>query len=262
MRSQVPMILNQMSRKTVAPFQGILGLSPEDESAGPLYVNSLYDQGQITEKKFSILSPPNSNFNPKLTFGGYQKDNVEEKYQKFYVSEINNITAHRIGGSFHWELPLMKFGMVKAWDINTTITFRPKVNNVLLDTGSSIILMYYEDHAKFLTLLCDYIDAAFNATRNTTKPIECLHQGYGFITIPNCDVDCLKRLPVINLTIDSYNYGIRPNQYLKVNQDGDPTVLIDEDEKSEDISFYCTLKVFPHMAEQWILGAPFLNDYY
>jgi len=35
-------------------MKGMLGLSPADESAGPLYVNYLYDQGKISEKKFAI----------------------------------------------------------------------------------------------------------------------------------------------------------------------------------------------------------------
>lgn len=46
---------------------GIMGLSPYDESAGPLLINYLYDQDKIDRKVFSI-SPGKD---PTITFGGY-----------------------------------------------------------------------------------------------------------------------------------------------------------------------------------------------
>lgn len=47
-----------------------------------------------------------------------------------------------------------------------------------------------------------------------------------------------------------------------VNQDAAPAIIYDDDEMSEDTSFYCTLKIFPSSQERWILGAPFLSDFY
>lgn len=36
-------------------FSGIVGLSPKDDSAGPLFIDYLFNQGQIDRKQFSIL---------------------------------------------------------------------------------------------------------------------------------------------------------------------------------------------------------------
>ena len=36
-------------------IQGIIGLSPRDESAGPLLVDYLFEQGSIPERQFGIL---------------------------------------------------------------------------------------------------------------------------------------------------------------------------------------------------------------
>jgi len=52
-------------------------MSPQDDSSGPLFVNALYEQEKIHEKQFSILAAPNAAFDAKLTYGGYQKANVE-----------------------------------------------------------------------------------------------------------------------------------------------------------------------------------------
>ena len=55
-------------------FGGILGLSNKDESAGPLFIDYLYDQGKIDEKVFAILPSRNFKNKPKITYGGYQKE--------------------------------------------------------------------------------------------------------------------------------------------------------------------------------------------
>jgi hypothetical protein len=63
-----------------SPFQGILGLSPDDESAWPLIVSYLYDQEKIPAKIFSFLPLPLGTDEPgsngknriaRLTFGGF-----------------------------------------------------------------------------------------------------------------------------------------------------------------------------------------------
>lgn len=52
---------------------GIMGLSPDDESAGPLLINYLFENDKIDKKVFSI-SPGKE---PKITFGGYQQEGLE-----------------------------------------------------------------------------------------------------------------------------------------------------------------------------------------
>lgn len=36
-------------------YDGIFGLAPRDESAGPLLIDNLYEQGAIDRRMFSIL---------------------------------------------------------------------------------------------------------------------------------------------------------------------------------------------------------------
>jgi hypothetical protein len=48
MKAHLPMILNKMPKiKWGSHHTGILGLSPEDESSGPLFINALHKQEKI-----------------------------------------------------------------------------------------------------------------------------------------------------------------------------------------------------------------------
>ena len=47
---------------SASAFQGILGLSPVDDSSGPLFVQYLYKNERILNNQFSILIPANPNF--------------------------------------------------------------------------------------------------------------------------------------------------------------------------------------------------------
>jgi hypothetical protein len=74
------------------PYMGVLGLSPFDDESGPSYITNLYDQDKITQKVFSFLPLANGVDDdmdnnkwglgvkkPRLTFGGYQTENVEAR---------------------------------------------------------------------------------------------------------------------------------------------------------------------------------------
>ena len=105
------------------PYSGVLGLSPIDDESGPSFITNLYDQDKITKKVFSFLPltqgvedemenvKGNQKKRPRLTFGGYQTDNVEPRDQNFYYTGWNKIISHRISGSNGWSLPLIKFGI-------------------------------------------------------------------------------------------------------------------------------------------------------
>jgi hypothetical protein len=69
----------------------------------------------------------------------------------------------------------------------------------MIDTGTTGIMMYWEDQHKFIDILCKFIAVTFNDTLITGKPIECVHQGLGFITITHCDKDCFKKMPTLDL---------------------------------------------------------------
>ena len=51
-------------------YDGILGLAPNDDSAGPLFMDYLYNQKKIDDNVFSIL-PGSTNNQTLITFGGY-----------------------------------------------------------------------------------------------------------------------------------------------------------------------------------------------
>jgi hypothetical protein len=91
--------------------------------------------------------------------------------------------------------------MRKPWKVyfNESMSFRPKVNNVMLDTGAAGIFMYYEDQYKIVDMLCSHIDKRFNASIDTAKPVQCEHLGRGFIKISNCGADEVKNMPAIDI---------------------------------------------------------------
>ncbi len=87
---------------------------------------------------------------PKITFGGYQNEN--EKLMEFYNSSINKIITHRVQGSFHWSLQLNKVIIGDNYDY-----LIPSVTDILTDTGTTMIIVYYKDLEIILNKLCEYI---------------------------------------------------------------------------------------------------------
>ena len=86
---------------------GILGLSPQDESAGPLFVSALFEEGQISANTFSIILSFHPDQDSYLTFGGlpiFMQNDAEKEEE-----ELKDFVCHRISGSFHWELKLLSF---------------------------------------------------------------------------------------------------------------------------------------------------------
>jgi len=103
-------------------MSGIIGLSPKDDSAGPLFVDYLYKQKQIPQPQYTIQIHHDIN-SPKsfIAFGGLP------------VSEnIKGMHCHKISGSFHWELKLNKFEYN-----NVNIPLAP-VTVAFMDTGATL----------------------------------------------------------------------------------------------------------------------------
>lgn len=89
---------NQIMQQFNLAYDGILGLSPSDDSSGPLFIDYLYSEDKIQSKVFSIL-PGNlhDEKKSKITFGGYQKEEITGADQQlFYKEDLNQITAHRV----------------------------------------------------------------------------------------------------------------------------------------------------------------------
>lgn len=61
MRVKMPFLLDHQTHdghngnRLSKTFDGIMGLAPDDESSGPLFINHLYKAGKIKERKFSII---------------------------------------------------------------------------------------------------------------------------------------------------------------------------------------------------------------
>lgn len=121
-------------------WDGILGLSPADETAGPLFIPNLYEQGKIRQNMFSILPAKKEEDQAKLTYGGYQEEGLPPEQQYFYNEATNRIIAHQVSGSFHWEIPLKKVVIGENFS-----AFRPQVLSALTDTGTTIFIMYFKD---------------------------------------------------------------------------------------------------------------------
>ena len=100
---EFPFLLNYVSRYD-GLNQGILGLSPHDDSSGPLLVEHMYKQGVIDTPYFAVLQAPSKNDESYLTLGDY-----ERKGDQMYAPG-DSIVAHRVSGSFHWQLKLNSIG--------------------------------------------------------------------------------------------------------------------------------------------------------
>jgi hypothetical protein len=124
---------------------------------------------------FSILPQGSEEKNqlPKITFGGYQREQITlEEQQYFYKENLNTIVAHRVSGSFHWEL-----------DVNTVkigeYSMRPTVRSVLTDTGTSMVMIYRNDLKVIHEMLCKFID-------ESGRGAKCSKIGYGYLQINGC----------------------------------------------------------------------------
>lgn len=135
-------------------FDGIFGLSPHDESAGPLLIDYLYEQGKLDKKMFSILPTRRQEELAKITYGSYQKADEEPT---FYNGALNEIVAHRIEGSFHWEVQLTQF-CLDFDDKDQANCFRPFIHNALTDTGTSMIILYKKDYEDIADAICKFVE--------------------------------------------------------------------------------------------------------
>ena len=151
MTTSFPILLDQAEEiEDIKPYDGIMGLAPVDDSSGPLFVDYLFRDNKLSQDKFSIL-PGTNDVQPRITFGGYQEDGFPEDKQHFFNASTNSIIAHRASGSFHWELDLIKASV-------GGMEFRPSQHSVLTDTGTSMIMIYFQDLVKILQTICSMVD--------------------------------------------------------------------------------------------------------
>jgi len=84
-----------------------------------------------------------------ITWGGYQTEGMYNNsetstmYQHFYDESIQQITAHQVKGSFHWELNMVNFRVGNGTEGKNSkeFEFRPSVNRAFTDTGTTFVLV-------------------------------------------------------------------------------------------------------------------------
>ena len=155
-------------------------MAPNDESAGPLLVDYLYEAGNLKQRLFSFLPTRSKRNRASIVFGDYQKENDEPN---FYDGEKNKIVAHRIGGSFHWAVQQSQYCVGET-------CFTPTVHNALTDTGTSMIVMQALDVIQTERAIC------LEAERSGYN---CKTDMYGYSFIPNCNAEVLKKLPLLRI---------------------------------------------------------------
>jgi len=124
--------------------------------------------------------------------------------------------------------------------------------------------MWIRDYENLVGQICSFTEKMHMEMVPPRKDVKCIHQG-GLVSIPNCDQKCMQVMPNIHIQIDSYIYYIRPASYVKLHSKGDSSIIVEEDEESTnggDKTFFATLKIFPTAQKTWILGLPFLADFY
>lgn len=142
--------------------------------------------------------------------------------------------AHQVSGSFHWELIIKKVVIGDYFS-----TFRPQVLSALIDTGTTILIMHTRDLEFFQTEVCRYVEKKLSGP-------SCTPFAYGYMRIEGCTSDVYETLPLFHMQLGSYMYTLNPQQYMDR--------LVDRD--------ICVFAIYGQSEKRWVLGSPFLNDYY
>lgn len=109
-----------------------------------------------------------------------------------------------------------------------------------MDTGTSMIIVPYKDYMTLVSTLCDSIKDG---------GMECIAQSsYSQVYITNCKdpQTGVTHLPPISIQLDQHIYTINPSIYTQEMQ----------------ASSSCILNIMNLGTDRWILGSPFLNQYY
>ena len=74
----------------------------------------------------------------------------------------------------------------------------------------------------------------------------CYGIGFGYYQIAGCSDEIRKQMPSITFQIGSYLYNLRPEKYTTYKQ----------------WTKSCTINLYGTNDDKWVLGAPFLSDWY
>lgn len=120
-----------------------------------------------------------------------------------------SITAHTIRDPYWWTVSMnrIEFG-------DGLLKMHPSATRTgIVDTGTSMIMGYYEDVDDIQRAQCDFI--------NTNLPANCYNSLPGEMYVENCTDENLSKMPPLKILIDSFVYVTRPKQYLLQQDLGD-----------------------------------------
>ena len=124
---------------------------------------------------------------------------------------MNELVCHRIAGSFHWEFNIieMQIGIPNK----PHLIFRPSVNRVLTDTGSSMLRFPLKDYTKTIIEICKYAKK-FSVGKPYRQQLKCF-KGADWVYLDNCNISKVDSiLPNIQFQIESHIYKMKPNSYV------------------------------------------------
>eukprot|EP00347_Sterkiella_histriomuscorum_P000579 403375303 len=199
---------------------GIVGLSPSNQFSGSdLFIDKLYQNNIISKKMFS-LSLGGTDEKSKVIFGGYDLR---------YAKDNQNITWNKLIDTNYWSVRLNK---AKIGDY----VFMLDTNRAIIDSGTSYILMPYNDFSEFKRVI-DSINSKCGMDAQTNLyTCQCVTQVH-------------SDFPNIEITLGENTYTIPSTSYMHRQ------------------NFKCYFRVLPQSYNQgiasfWILGDVFMINYY
>ena len=95
--------------------------------------------------------------------------------------------------------------------------------------------------------MCSYVEQKLSGMDGSPK---CTNMVYGYQRITGCSEAVHNALPMIHLQLGSFMYKLTPEQYVDV-----------QASSTEDESV-CSFSIYGQKDARWVLGSPFLNDFY
>ena len=93
------------------------------------------------------------------------------------------ITAHEVINKYWWYVSLNNFEFGDG-----LMSIKPKVHGVVIDTGTSMIMGYYDDIDNMQRAQCDFINQNLDFAN-------CYNQLPGELYVENCTDELLDKMP-------------------------------------------------------------------
>lgn len=210
---------------------GIIGLAPSVHTnaqnvTSTLYLQRLFETGQIPEAVFSLMIDSDASVQSKITIGGYnnEKFGAEGSEMAWHPLQPN-----KDGLLNHWRLKMeeLSFGEFKIKDTN--------IQSVIVDSGTSLLLMPEKEFKKLLELIEFKTDIPYS-----------LENDFGLESFPCFKESTYAAMPDLSFVVGDVTYTIPPASYIGYS------------------SGMCTLKIMVNKKDKdfMTLGLNFFENYY